>query len=174
MSESLATAITAMQDKLRLTPDTAQARFYSSSQLTAGFRSDVNIRQHRLVVDEPAALGGGDAGPNPIELLLAALGACQEITYRAHASALGIELDSVSVKLAGDIDLRGFFGVDARVRAGFQAIHGEVHIESRASPADLARLKAAVDAHCPVLDMLSAPVPVTLDLVHDKKKEDAP
>ena len=166
MSESLATVIAAVQDKLRLTPATAQARFQSSSHLAAGFRSDVSIRQHRLVVDEPAALGGGDAGPNPIELLLAALGACQEITYRAYATALGIDLDTVSVTLSGDIDLRGFFGVDETVRAGFQAIHGEVRIESRASAADLARLKSAVDAHCPVLDMLAKPVPVTLNLVH--------
>jgi putative redox protein len=166
VSESLATLIAAVQDKMRATPTTAQARFHSSSHLSAGFRSDVSIRQHRLVVDEPAALGGSDAGPNPIELLLAALGACQEITYRAYATALAIELDSVSVKMSGDIDLRGFFGVDDKVRAGFQAIHGEVHIESRASATDLARLKAAVDAHCPVLDMLSTPVPVTLALVH--------
>lgn len=166
MSESLTTIIAAVQEQLRKSPVTAQARFQSNSHLVSGFRSDVSIRQHRLVVDEPAALGGGDAGPNPIELLLAALGACQEITYRAYATALGIDLDSVSVKLSGDIDLRGFFGVDDKVRAGFQAIHGEVHIKSRASASDLARLQAAVDAHCPVLDMLSTPVPVTLELVH--------
>lgn len=165
MSESLATIIAAVQDSLRRTPQAAHAQFHSHSHLSTGFRSDVTIRHHTLVVDEPAALGGSDAGPNPIELLLAALGACQEITYRAYATALGISLHSVSVKLTGDIDLRGFFGVNDAVRAGFQAIHGEVQIASSASAADLARLKAAVDAHCPVLDMLSTSVPVTLDLV---------
>jgi putative redox protein len=166
MSETLATIIATVQDTLRRTPAAAQAQFHSRSHLSAGFRSDVTIRQHVLVVDEPAALGGGDAGPNPIELLLAALGACQEITYRAYATALGVPLESVAVKMTGDIDLRGFFGVNETVRAGFQAIHGEVHITSSASGAELARLKAAVDAHCPVLDMLSTPVPVTLHLVH--------
>jgi len=165
MSDSLATVIATVQDKLRLSPDSALARFHSSSRLGAGFRSEVSIRQHSLVIDEPAALGGGDAGPNPIEMLLAALGACQEITYRAYATALGIPLDSVAVRLTGDVDLRGFFGVDATVRAGFQAIRGEVHLVSCASAAELARLKAAVDSHCPVLDMLSTPVPVTLELV---------
>ena len=167
MSESLATVIAGMQSKFRLTPATAQTRFESSSHLAAGFRSEVNIRQHALVIDEPPALGGTDAGPNPVELILAALGACQEITYRAYATALGISLSAVSVKLVGDIDLRGFFGVDDSVRAGYQAIHGEVHIVSSASQAELARLKAAVDSHCPVLDMLSQPVPVRLELVHD-------
>ncbi|MBK6659192.1 MAG: OsmC family protein [Proteobacteria bacterium] len=167
MSESLAATIASVQDKLRITPDSARVSFQSSSRLTHGFRSEVSIRQHGLVIDEPTALGGTDSGPNPIETLLAALGACQEITYRAYATALGIALDSVSVRLSGDIDLRGFFGVDDKVRAGFQNIRGEVHITSSASAAELARLKAAVDSHCPVLDMLSQPVPVTLELVRD-------
>ncbi len=80
MSESLANTIAAVQDKLRLTPDSARVSFQSSSRLQSGFRSEVSIRQHALVVDEPTALGGSDSGPNPIEMLLAALGACQEIT----------------------------------------------------------------------------------------------
>lgn len=167
MSETLATVIATVQNKLRSTPDSALASFQSVSQLGAGFRSDVSIRQHTLVIDEPPALGGTDSGPNPIEMLLAALGACQEITYRAYATALAIPLESVSVRLTGNIDLRGFFGVNDAVRAGYQNIHGEVHITSSASAADLARLKVAVDSHCPVLDMLSTPVPVTLELIQD-------
>jgi OsmC-like protein len=52
-------------------------------------------------------LGGTDAGPNPVELVLAALATCQEITYRAYATALGIPLESVSVRLEGLLDLIG-------------------------------------------------------------------
>ena len=167
MSESLAQVITTVQDKLRLTPDSALVSFHSASQLGAGFRSEVSIRQHTLVIDEPPALGGTDSGPNPLEMLLAALGACQEITYRAYATALAIPLEAVSVRLTGNIDLRGFFGVNDAVRAGYQNIHGEVRITSSASAAELARLKSAVDQHCPVLDMLSTPVPVTLELIQD-------
>lgn len=160
-------AIAAIQEKYRLDPGSAMASFHSKSELVDGFRSDVAIREHRIVIDEPAQLGGGDAGPNPVECLLAALGACQEITYKAYATAMGIPLDSVSVELEGEIDLRGFFGVDDSVRSGYQAIRGTVHLESEAPAADLERLKAAVDAHCPLLDMLSAPVPVTLTLADD-------
>ena len=77
------------------------------------------IRQFSLTVDEPPALGGSDAGPNPVELVLAGLATCQEITYRAYATALGVPLDSVSVKLEGVLDLRGFFAVDERSACGF-------------------------------------------------------
>ncbi len=164
MSDAMQEAIRAKQDELRRTPARALATFTSRSKLHTGFRSDVQIREHRVVVDEPPQLGGSDAGPNPIELLLGALGACQEITYQAYAKALGIPLESVSVELEGDIDLRGFFGVDAAVRAGFQRIRGRVHLVSDAPRDDLTRLKAMVDQHCPVLDMLSTPVPVALEL----------
>jgi putative redox protein len=37
-------------------------------------KTEVRIGAHRLVSDEPGEQGGEDAGPTPIELLLAALG----------------------------------------------------------------------------------------------------
>lgn len=122
------------------------------------------MRQHSIITDEPESLGGTDAGPNPVELILAALGTCQEITYRAYAAAMDIPLDHVSVKLEGQIDLRGFFGVTDEVRPGYRRIHGTVTLESDASDTQLRQLRAAVDAHCPVLDILSQPVPVELGL----------
>ncbi|MEZ5839797.1 MAG: OsmC family protein [Hyphomicrobiales bacterium] len=152
------------QSQFRLKPAAAKATFATQSNLKAGFRSEVDIRQHSIVIDEPAALGGADTGPNPVELVLAALGSCQEITYRAYAAALGIPLESVSVKLEGEIDLRGFFAVDEGVRPGYEAVRGTVTLVSGASAEDLALLRGAVDGHCPVLDILRNPVPVALDL----------
>ena len=164
MSVKLKQLISDTQSAFRARPDAAKATFNSSSRLTEGFRSEISIRQHSLAADEPPALGGADSGPNPVELILAALGSCQEITYRAYATAMGIPLDSVAVELAGDIDLRGFFAVDESVRSGYQNIRGTVNIESSASEAELQKLRAVVDAHCPVLDILTNKVPVSLSL----------
>jgi uncharacterized OsmC-like protein len=152
------------QAALRTDPKNALATFVADSRQVAGLRSQADIRQFSLVVDEPESLGGTDAGPNPAELVLAALAACQEVTYRAYAEALRIPLESVSVRVEGDIDLRGFFGVDDSVRAGFQSLRGTVRLSSSAGDAELARLKAIVDAHCPVLDVLQSGVPITLEL----------
>ena len=170
MSVKLKQLISDTQSAFRSDPNAAKATFRSSSRLTEGFRSEVSIRQHRLAADEPPALGGADSAPNPVELILAALGTCQEITYRAYATALGIPLDSVSVELAGDIDLRGFFAVDDSVRSGYQNIRGTVNIVSSASEAELQTLRAVVDAHCPVLDILTNKVPVSLSLSINPKK----
>jgi uncharacterized OsmC-like protein len=154
------------QATLRARPDQAAAIFSADSRQVEGLRSETKIRQFSLVVDEPPSLGGTDAGPNPVELVLAALATCQEITYRAYATALGVPLENVSVKLEGSLDLRGFFAVSETARPGFSAVRGTVTLKSSASPEALAKLKEVVDAHCPVLDILRAPVPVELSLAH--------
>jgi putative redox protein len=156
--------IVATQSDLRTNPDNAVATFSADSRQVEGLRSETKIRQFSLTVDEPPNLGGTDAGPNPVELVLASLATCQEITYRAYATALGIPLESVSVKLEGSLDLRGFLAVKDDVRAGFSAVRGVVNLKSSAPAADLAKLKEVVDAHCLVLDILRAPVPVDLKL----------
>ncbi len=164
MADTIRELISETQETFRAEPERARATFESTSALRDGFRSEVTLRDHRLTVDEPESLGGSDAGPNPVELILASLGTCQEITYKAFGEALGIPIESVSVKLEGEIDLRGFFAVDEEVRPGYQRITGTVRIVSDASPEDLARLRDIVNAHCPVLDIIRNPVPVELTL----------
>src|ERR1700730_1551496 len=156
--------IVATQSDLRANPHNAVAPLPATSRQVDGLRSETKIRQFSLTVDEPPNLGGTDTGPNPVELVLAALATCQEITYRAYATALGIPLESVSVKLEGSLDLRGFFAVKDGVRAGFNEVRGVVNLKSSAPAAELAKLKDVVDAHCPVLDILRAPVAVDLRL----------
>jgi putative redox protein len=164
MGESYKAAFEQTQAALRDEPSNAAATFAASSQQVAGLASEAAIRQFQLTVDEPEQLGGTDKGPNPVELVLAALGTCQEITYRLYADAMGIPVNGISIKLEGNLDLRGFFNVDPSIRAGYEAIDATVTIDSPASDADLARLKEAVDAHCPVLDIISKPVPVKLSM----------
>ena len=153
-----------LRDAVSGNPEGAVATFSATSRQVAGLRSEVAIRQFSLDVDEPEALGGTDTGPNPVELVLAALASCQEITYRLYADRLGIPLDNVAVTLEGDIDLRGFTAADESVRPGFTAIRGSVALDSTAPASELERLKAAVDRHCPVLDIIGNAVPTALTL----------
>jgi uncharacterized OsmC-like protein len=164
MSKALRQLIGEIQSRFQAEPESAVVTFESESRLQDGLRSEAALREHGLVVDEPEALGGTDAGPNPVELILAALGTCQEIPYRAYATALGIPLDQVAVKLTGEIDLKGFFAVDDAVRPGYRRISGTVQLQSSASDEELEKVRAAVNAHCPVLDIITNPVPVQLDL----------
>src|ERR1700736_2910072 len=147
------------QEKLRegTVANPIHVRVHSRNQ--GGFRSTVKMRDFTLIIDQPKGFGGTNTGPKPSEVLLAALAACQEITWRLYADALGIPLDSIAVELDGLQDLRGFLGVDGATRAGFQHIAGTVIVNSPAADTDIERLKQTVDLRCPVLDDLRAPIP---------------
>lgn len=132
--------------------------------LRPGTATEVSVTagRHRFTIDEPASLGGTDLGANPVDHLLAALGACNVITYQVWARQLGIRLDGVDIALSGDLDVRGFFGLDGRVRPGFQGIEVTVTLHGPEEPERYIELRDAVEAHCPVLDNLTNGVPVTL------------
>lgn len=66
---------------------------------STGFRSASTARTHTLVVDEPVAVGGTDAGPTPYEYLLTALGSCTVMTLRLYADRKGWPLTDATVKL---------------------------------------------------------------------------
>ncbi len=63
------------------------------------FRHTVRIREHRLTVDEELGSGGGDAGPDPQELLAASLATCTAITMEMYAARKGWEIGNVEVEV---------------------------------------------------------------------------
>lgn len=154
------------RDVLARRPDKAEVEVGVSSRQVGGLKSVVKARGFEITVDMPSGFDGEDAGPRPGELVLAALAACHEITYRLYADYLGIPLDSVAVNVSGISDARGFLGPDQDppIRAGYRRIHGEILVESPASDEDLERLRQAVNEHCPVLDDLRSALPVELAL----------
>lgn len=64
-----------------------------------GYANLVDAGGHLLTADEPADVGGGDTGPNPYKLLLAALGSCTSMTMRMYAGRKGWPVGRLSVAL---------------------------------------------------------------------------
>jgi pyruvate dehydrogenase E2 component (dihydrolipoamide acetyltransferase) len=130
-----------------------------------GFRTEGRFGRHLVLVDEPTSFGGTDSAANPAELLLAALGASLSVTLRCHAALLGIHVGRIRVELAGDLDIRGFFDADPAVRSGFAELRLHVQLESDASAEALARLMAAAERGCPVLDACRSATSISIELI---------
>ncbi len=128
------------------------------------FRSEAQIRDFDPIPsDEPAGLGGTDTAPNPVEQLLGALGNCLAVGYAANASARGVEINSLRIDLAGDLDLHSFLGLRPG-HAGYNAIRVKVHLEADTTDEELLALHEAVIGTSPVGHTLQAAVPVSIEL----------
>lgn len=64
-----------------------------------GFAQEISVGRHRLTGDEPTSVGGTDTGPDPYDLLLAALGSCTSMTVAVYARRKGWPLEAVTVRL---------------------------------------------------------------------------
>ncbi|MEX0844976.1 MAG: OsmC family protein [Balneolaceae bacterium] len=147
-------------------PKNAQATFSVTSRLDKGFHSKINARNFEFISDEPESLGGENEGPNPVEYVLGALAACQEIVIKAHAGQLGVELKSVKVNVSGDLDLHGFFAL-SKARPGFTNVKYQTTIETdETDPVKLQKLKNFSLENCPVLDIIQNPVPVSGEVTY--------
>ena len=145
-------------------PVQAHAVFRASATAHGPVASTITLGDYRVSVDEPPALGGEGAAPNPVEYFLAALLSCQVVTYRFFADRLGLTVDHITATAEGDLDVRGFFALDEYVRPGCTAIRVQVQITGPDDPADYRRLQEIADRHCPVLDLTRNPTPVSTTL----------
>jgi uncharacterized OsmC-like protein len=63
------------------------------------FKQEVTVGRHRLLADEPVSAGGGDAGPDPYDYLLTALGVCTSMTVGLYARRKNLPLQAIKVSL---------------------------------------------------------------------------
>ena len=114
---------------------------------------------------EPPVLLGRNEGANPVEFLLHALAGCVTTTTVLHATARGIEIESLSTRLVGEIDLQGLLALDD-VPAGYRQIRLEMDIKAlNATEEELDDLLRFAQAHSPVCDTICRPVPVVVERV---------
>jgi putative redox protein len=133
----------------------------STSKLAgSGLTTKLEMNGHSMTVDEPETMpGGSNQGPNPLDLFCASFGSCQEISYKYYAAVMDVPVNSVSCKVSAPCDLRGLVGLGGNV--GLASVKGDITIDSPANEEQIAQLKGAVDAKCPMVDTLKCPVAVS-------------
>lgn len=126
----------------------------------------ISLGRHRLVADEPVALGGLDSGPGPYDLLLAALGACTSMTLRLYADRKKLPLDHVSVELRHQ-KIHAKDCAECETREGMlDRIERRITLEGDLDPASRARLMEIADK-CPVHRTLKSEIDIRTTLGED-------
>jgi len=115
-------------------------------------------------VDEPRQLLGTNHGPNPQELLLSGLGACIAVSFLAGATAMGIQIESLSVDVDADLDLRGFLGLETNKPTGFSGVRYHIAVAGDGTPEQFEALRTRALAHSPNANALARGVALEGDI----------
>lgn len=127
----------------------------------ANLRNEVSYGAGRtFVTDEPAGLGGEDAGPDPYTLLLGALGSCISMTVTLYARRKGWPLERVTVRLRQQrIHARDCAECERSTEGFVHRIERSVEVDGDLTDEQRARLQEI--AHkCPVHKTLTSEIVV--------------
>jgi len=169
-------ALRASIDAIRENPAAGQSRWAIRSEWVGGTRTDHHVenneiggqptnRRFTMRVDEPLELCGSNEYPNPQEYLLSALNGCMMVGYAAVAALMGIELDRLEVEVSGDIDLRGFLGIEEEAACGYESLRQTVRISADVPNEQLEQLHAAVLRTSPNYFNVTRAIPTRSELV---------
>jgi len=151
-------------------------KFHVNTAWKGGTKSEASTRPiilggekiHRsftILADEPPQLLGEDSAPNPQELLFSALNACMLVGYVVGASAKGITLEKLEIETEGELDLRGFLGIDENVKPGYDTIKYRVRIKGDGTPEQFQEIHETVMRTSPNRFNMSNPIKLEPELL---------
>jgi uncharacterized OsmC-like protein len=168
-------ALMGVIDDIKHDPSKGVVAFRVTSRWKGATRSEAEIdsftiagqtvaRRFTVAADEPLELLGGNTAANPQELLMSALNACVMVGYVAGAAVRGITLDKLEIETAGELDLRGFLGIDEAVRPGYESIRYTVRIKGNGTPAQYREIHEAVMKTSPNYFNIAKPIRIDATL----------
>jgi len=150
-------------------PRRGQVRFRVKTDWKGQARSESTVESYTLagetiprnftiMADEPMELLGTNSAPNPQELLMSAVNACMLVGYVAQAAIRGITLDLCRIESEGELDMRGFLGLDESVPAGYRRVSYTVWLEGDGTREQFEEIHQAVMATSPNYFNLAQPI----------------
>ena len=125
------------------------------------FRQEVVAGEHHLIADEPVSAGGGDAGPDPYDYLLAALGVCTSMTIGLYARRNRMPLENITVSLSHSRIYAADCGECETKEGMLDRIDVEVELTGSLTAEQHAKLMQ-VASRCPVHRTLTSEINIRL------------
>ena len=96
---------------------------------------------------------------------MAAFNACIMVGYVATASVMGVTLQAIDIETEGELNLRGFLGLDENVKPGYDSIKYTVRIKGDGSAEQFQAIHQNVLKTSPNYFNIARPVTVNAKLV---------
>jgi putative redox protein len=120
-----------------------------------GMQSTIKAANHTIIIDEPAAMGGKDTGPDPLSTLLSSLAGCENVIANFVAKEIEFDLQGIEFDITGILDTRGLMG-DPEVKPYFEKVRVEAKVKTSESQERVNQLQKLTDERCPVFTTFKA------------------
>lgn len=171
--------ISGLLEAIEADPKVANVQFRARSKWLGGTKAEVTVSEllsngqnirgpedgFKLVVDEPAVLGGTDDHPNPVEYLASALCGCLTAGIATNAALFGTDLENIEVQVEVNFDIHGVLGLDRSKPNGPLDLHYKVKLKGKngVTPEQLRKSKETLDKKSPIKNTIELPLRVTTE-----------
>ena len=121
------------------------------------FTTNIQMKNHSLIADEPVSVGGDDFGPSPYQLLYASLAACTTMTLKMYANRKGWDLQEVFVYISHSKKKNKELGIELEKPTRIDFMTKKLKFVGDLSDEQKQRLKE-IAAKCPVHKTLASQV----------------
>ena len=174
-------ALHGVTDEVKKDPSKGIVEFKVKTGWKGQTRSETAVESYKLAgteikrrftinADEPIELLGENTSANPQELLMAALNACITVGYVAGAAVNGITLSRLEIETTGRLDLRGFLGLDPKIKPGYESLQYVIRIAGNGTPEQFKEIHENVMKTSPNYFNLSQPVKLEAKLEVDRQQ----
>lgn len=134
-------------DTITDTPSEAISKYGIKAEWKGGVKTKITAlnqkvgkteieKDFQFTIDEPNELLGTNSYPSPQEYLMGGLAGCMMVGFVAGASEKNIELQSVTLTIKGDLNLRGFLSVDEKAPVGFEELKFNYEVKGTGTQKD--------------------------------------
>lgn len=118
------------------------------------YRTELKVRKHTLLADEPEAVGGKDIGPRPGDFYRMSLASCTAITLRMYANRKKYDVKEIQVS------------VSTEEGEGKTILNTQIKINGKLDEAQHTRM-LQIAKRCPVHKVFTNPIEIETSLFID-------
>lgn len=143
-----------LKEKYKEDPEEAGWILHAEGKLEEEISCTVETDAGNIEAGLHPATGGDGTQACSGDMLLEALVACAGVTLKSVATAMGVDIETGTVKAHGKLDFRGTLGVSRDVPVGFKQIHLEFDLTTEADEENIAKLIELTERYCVIYQTL--------------------